>query len=138
MSANHERFADFHAGPVSDRFQLRAFRDVQRIGFSQSTCLPASAALIDPGHMQMIRQRVVDGFDFRIVNRSSYDPYALAIPKGPAASRARSRIAGGDGNNLGPLAVCIAGITFFTAIPATPKTPQRTLVCMNPEFRTTQ
>ena len=48
-------------------------------GFSQSTCLPASSARIDHGHVQRVGQRDVDRVDLR-------DP-----PAAPRRSRARGR-----------------------------------------------
>ena len=49
VGAHHERFLDQHAGAVADLDQLRASAASSAIGFSHSTCLPASAALIDQG-----------------------------------------------------------------------------------------
>ncbi len=49
MGPHHERFADFHARAIAHGQKLAASAAVVLIGFSQSTCLPASAALIDHG-----------------------------------------------------------------------------------------
>src|SRR4051794_38007659 len=62
---------------------------------------------------------------------ASYDPYAFAIPSAPAAASAfalsREAIAVTSVYSLR----CMAGITFFTAMPATPNTPQRTLLVIS-------
>ena len=51
--------------PLGHLVELGSLFGEMAIGFSHSTCLPALAAA-SQRHMQMVRQRVVDGFDFRV------------------------------------------------------------------------
>jgi hypothetical protein len=116
---------------MSTPFSSRSFKSsrasgaVSAIGFSQSTCFFARAACLVSRHVQMIRQRIVDGVDLGV----GEERFVRAV-------RARDAELGGrflrlvdrtraDRDDLHELAFWIAGITFSTAIFATPRMPQR-------------
>ncbi len=66
MSAYHERFADLHAGAVASVDQGAAFRNRQRDWFFAQYVLAGLGRANGPGHVQVIRQGIVNGFDFWI------------------------------------------------------------------------
>src|SRR5580704_7063550 len=63
-------------------------------------------------------------------SRSSYDPYALAIPSALAVCFAFANWRDAMATISVYLPCCMAGITFFTPIAAVLRTPQRILLGM--------
>src|SRR5260221_6067801 len=66
MSPNHEGFSDLHAGPVTGVDERAAFGDRQRERLFAEHMLAGFSRANRPGHMHVIRQRIVNGFDLRV------------------------------------------------------------------------
>jgi hypothetical protein len=74
--------------------------------------------------VKVVGQRIVDGLDLRIGEELLVRPVGLRdAERTRGVARDREAIA----TTVVSAPCCIAGMTFLTAIPATPSTPQRTL-----------
>ncbi len=83
-----------------------------------------------PGHVELVRQRIVDGVDVRIGQQFLIGSVRLCDAElgGGGLRFARSREAMAVTSEYWPS--CMPGITFFTPIAAVLKTPQRTFFVM--------
>src|SRR5580704_17989894 len=118
MCSHHECFANFHAGTVAHIEERPCLRNVQPDGLFAEHVFASFRGFDGPGHMQMIRQRIVDGLDLRVRSRSSYDQYALGMRSLRATSSAflPSREAIATMSLHSP--ACMPGITLRTPMPA--------------------
>ena len=128
MAAHHEGLGDQHAGAVARREAARPPRRVSAIGFSHSTCLPASrrrersAARAGDWAADCRSPR---SRGRRAAPRTSRRPSGMpsaAARRFCAVARSREAIAA----MRQCLLACIAGMTFSRAILAVPNTAKRT------------
>jgi hypothetical protein len=66
MRFHHKRFADFHAAAVARRQECLCFGHRQAKRLLAEHVLPRFRSLNRPRHMQMVRQGVVDHFNFGV------------------------------------------------------------------------
>ena len=97
------------------------------IGFSQSTCLPASAAWMRPRHVQVIRQRIVDRVDLRIGQHLLVRAVRLRNAQLARRGFGARPVARRDADDLAEFALLHRRNDAFTAIRATPRMPHRIL-----------
>ena len=69
MRADHEGFLDLHAHPIAHLEQLPRLRGRQCNGLLAEHVLPRFGRAHRPWHVQMVRQRIVDGVDIGIVQQ---------------------------------------------------------------------
>jgi hypothetical protein len=84
-------------------------------GFSQSTCLPASAAFVGQRNMQLVGQRIVDGVDVGIGEQLLVGAVGRGNPELGGCLAGFGEIARGDGGDGGELALLHGGDHFFEA-----------------------
>ena len=103
---------------------MRASSALSPIGFSQDV-LPRLRGPDRPRDVKLVRQRIVDGVDLRILHQLLVG----AIRPRNAERRGRAPPLGSrrDSCHGGTAPPCMAGITFAVAIRATPSTPHRTV-----------
>ena len=66
MALHHEGLADLDARAVADRHQVERLADVQADGFFAEDVLAGFGGARGHGHVQVVRQRIVDGIDLRV------------------------------------------------------------------------
>src|SRR5258708_7739729 len=66
MRPNHERLSDLDAGPVARLNQRAALGHAQRDRFFAQHVLAGLSRANRPGHVQMVREWIIDGLDFRV------------------------------------------------------------------------
>ena len=66
VRADHEGFLDFHAGAIAHVQELPGLVRRQRNRLFAEHVLAVLGRLHAPRHVQMIRQRIVDGVDVRV------------------------------------------------------------------------
>ena len=100
MGVHHEGLADFDAGAGLRLKQLAGFGGVERQRLLTEHVLAGFGGANGPGHVQVIRERVVDGLDFGIGQQFLVGAVGFRdaeIGGGLASSR---QIAGGDSGDL--------------------------------------
>src|SRR6185437_797945 len=123
--------------PERSRTASRVFASAAfiAIGFSQSTCLPASAAFAVQGTCKWLGSGLYTASTSGSASNSSYEPYALGIFKAEAANRAlsRSRDAIAVTSVCSPR--CIAGMTFLRPMFAVLSMHQRSFFDIPESYR---
>ena len=131
MVAHHERLADLHAGALADLEELARLVGRERDRLLAQHVLPRLRGADRPRHVQVVRQRIVDRLrrrDRRAAPRTSRTRAELRAPRAARCALPRSREAIATIWHRVPR--CIAGTTFFTAMFAAPRIPQRTGVSL--------
>ena len=124
--AVHERFHEQDARPVARVDHPPRVGSVSAMGFSHSTCLPASRRGDGPGGVEVVGQRNVDGIDVR--DRRAVPRTSHGRAECPAARRPRARARGRARRWPPPrsaVSALMPGITFQRAMSAVERTPKR-------------
>src|SRR6202171_528977 len=81
MHLHHERFANLHSSSLANRQQRPGFRRRQADRFFAQYVLSRLGGLNRPGHVQMVRQRVVNRFNLAIAQKFLVRPVSLRDAK---------------------------------------------------------
>ena len=126
MRADHERLFDEDAGPIANVDELRRFAGRKRNRLFAEHMLAGVGRANRPRYVKMIRQRDVDSVDIAVREHLFVGRIGLRDPSEAAALLARAPSRDAIASTRVHVPFCIAGITLFVAIRATPRTPQRT------------
>ena len=101
-------------------------------GFSHRTCLPARAAAIVHSACRWLGSGLYTASTSGSASRSSYEPYARAMPSSDAAAWARPRSREAIATTSHRAAAAVAGMTFPIPILAVERTPHRSTSTLTP------
>ena len=104
VRAHHERFLDFDAGAIAGRDELTGLIRRERDRLLAKHVLAALGCVDRPGHVQVIRQRIVDGLDIFVDEQLLVGPVGFRDPQFRRRGARLLDIPRRDGSHLRPLA----------------------------------
>ncbi len=113
MAAHHKGLFDLHPGPVAHFQQRHRLFRGHANGFFAKHMFAGFSCFDRPRHMQMIGQRIINRFDFRVGQQLFVRSICFRNPELSSRFLGSLKISRRNGRDFGPLASLHCGEHFF-------------------------